>query len=101
MHVNGVDDLILYVASSPDEVRTDRIASCRAVHYFYKPLILRGKSLNRKERFRYTFFLVSTLFHALIQIYTPLLFLQSRWCMHAIEIVSHMLREQVRLPRFV
>ena len=96
MHVNGVGDLILYVASSPDEVRTDRIASCRAVHYFYKPLILRGKSLNRKERFRYTFFLVSTLFHALIQIYTPLLFLQSRWCMHAIEIVSHMLREQVR-----
>ena len=28
MHVNGVDDLILYVASSPDEVCTDRIASC-------------------------------------------------------------------------
>lgn len=55
MHVNGVDDLILYVASSPDEVCTDRIALCRAILYFYKPLILLGKSLSRKERFRYAF----------------------------------------------
>lgn len=74
LHVNGIDELLLFLGSNPEEVRG-------------RGKEREGEREEGRERELILFFM-----H---------LFLQSQWCMHVLEITFLMLKEQVHVQSYV